>query len=208
MSKQICNCCHEHKEHKSWKAYTCNDCLDKGLKYCPSCDSTQPISNFYKNGHTIRSYCKECENIRSLNNKQSTGYYSRPEVRKKRNEDSSLCKRAKYTFDEEYRLAEIIRCHERRQISTVNSLTPTEWLEAIEAFDKTCAYCGSIHNLTMDHVIAVSNGGTAHKSNIIPACSSCNSSKQASDMVEWYTKQIFYSKERLDNILKFLRTRR
>lgn len=70
MSKQICNCCHEHKEHKSWKAYTCNDCLDKGLKYCPSCDSTQPISNFYKNGHTIRSYCKECENIRSLNNKQ------------------------------------------------------------------------------------------------------------------------------------------
>lgn len=36
----------------------------------------------------------------------------------------------------------------------------------------------------------------------------CNSSKQNKDMIQWYTDQIFYNKNRLEAILKFIRTRR
>lgn len=64
------------------------------------------------------------------------------------------------------------------------------------------------HNLTMDHVVPISKGGKTTIDNVIPACSSCNSSKQARDIIEWYTSQPFYSKNRLDNIIKFVTTRR
>lgn len=204
----MCSACNEIKEHKSWKAYTCNECLAVGLKYCPKCGQTKDITEFHKNGSTLRSFCKECENKRSILNKESTGYYSRPEVRAKRNEDSRLHKQAKYKFDEEYRVAELIRCHNRRALVSETTLTPLEWLSIVEQFNHYCAYCGTRHNLTMDHIVPISKGGKTTADNIVPACSSCNSSKQAEDVVEWYTKQVFYNKDRLDSIIKFVTARR
>jgi 5-methylcytosine-specific restriction endonuclease McrA len=205
---KICNVCNTYKEHRSWKAYTCNECLDNGMKYCPACARVMSISDFHKNGTTLRSFCKSCENRRSIVSKESTGYYARPEVKAKRNEDSRLCKQAKYKFDAEYRAAEIIRCHERRELVTELSVSPLQWLEIVAQFNGVCAYCGSPHNLTMDHVVPISKGGKTTIDNVIPACSSCNSSKQARDIIEWYTSQPFYSKNRLDNIIKFVTTRR
>lgn len=189
---KVCQVCGKMKEHASWKAYTCNDCLCDGLKYCPKCETARPIADFHKNGKTLRSFCKKCENKRSMHNKKSTGYYARPEVIAKRNEDSRLCKRAKYKFDEEYRIAEIIRCNNRRLLSASASISTSQWLDTIHAFNSECAYCGSRKRLTMDHVVPVSKGGKTTLDNIIPACTRCNSSKQAADMVEWYTKQIFF----------------
>ena len=206
--QKVCHVCDEMKEHKSWKAYTCNDCLDNGTKFCPACGRIMFINDFHKNGNTLRSFCKTCENKRSMSNKEATGYYKRPDVKAKRNEDSRLCKQAKYKFDEEYRAAEIIRCHKRRELTTEASMAPLEWLSIVEQFSSACAYCGSEHNLTMDHIVPVSKGGRTTPDNVIPACSSCNSSKQAQDIVEWYTKQPFYSKSRLDSIIKFVTARR
>ena len=199
---KVCHVCGKEKEHKSWKATTCNDCLADGLKWCSSCKQVKRVGDFHKNGHTLRSFCKKCECTRSLTSKEATGYYRRPDVRKRRNEDSRLCKRAKYLYDEEYRTAELVRCHNRRAAAT-GSLTTEEWLAACEAFDLRCAYCGSTCKLTMDHVVPVSNGGVTEADNIVPACQSCNSSKQNKDIIEWYTAQPFYSKSRLEIILKF-----
>lgn len=207
MQKRCC-ACNEIKEHKSWKAYTCNECLAAGIKYCPKCGQTKAITEFHKNGSTLRSFCKKCEIKRSILSKESTGYYRRPEVRAKRNEDSRLCKQAKYRFDEEYRVAELIRCHNRRKLVTETTLTPLEWLSIVEQFNHSCAYCGTKHNLTMDHIVPISKGGKTTPNNVIPACSSCNSSKQAEDVVEWYTKQVFYNKDRLESIIKFVTSRR
>ena len=43
--------------------------------------------------------------------------------------------------------------------------------------DKKCLKCGSHDNLTIDHVIPVSMGGTNHHSNLQLLCRSCNSIK-------------------------------
>jgi len=43
-----------------------------------------------------------------------------------------------------------------------------------------CVYCGSKHNLTLDHVVAAEHGGTNDASNLVTACRSCNSRKGAS----------------------------
>jgi 5-methylcytosine-specific restriction endonuclease McrA len=40
-----------------------------------------------------------------------------------------------------------------------------------------CQYCGSTHNLTLDHVIPKSKGGKTSWENLITACQRCNSNK-------------------------------
>lgn len=201
---KVCRVCGQEKEHKSWKATTCNDCLGTGVKWCSSCETIQPLANFHKNGRTIRSSCRTCECRRSLGAKAASGYAQRPDVKARRTENSRLSKRRRYTSDEQYRIAEINRCHNRRK-NTEGAITADEWRNACEAFNFTCAYCGSERKLTMDHVIAVNKGGKTESANIVPACQSCNSSKQDKDMIEWYTKQLFYSKGRLESIIKYVK---
>ncbi|GAB4343970.1 MAG: HNH endonuclease [Flammeovirgaceae bacterium] len=40
-----------------------------------------------------------------------------------------------------------------------------------------CVYCGSNEDLTLDHVLPRSRGGTSTWSNLVTACRSCNSKK-------------------------------
>lgn len=82
-----------------------------------------------------------------------------------------------------------------------NSLTVDEWNESVEYFNNECAYCGrNAETLHQDHVIPISKGGGYIKSNIIPACPSCNFSKNRADMETWYKKQSFFSQLKLDKI--------
>lgn len=76
--------------------------------------------------------------------------------------------------------------------------------ERFRQFDNACAYCGNPENLTLDHVVALFNGGLDEISNIIPACYSCNSSKQISKLEDWYGRQLFFKEERLNKIQSVL----
>jgi len=51
-----------------------------------------------------------------------------------------------------------------------------------------CVYCGSTDNLTIDHIIPINKGGTQNPKNLIRACRSCNSAKNASFFIDWYIK--------------------
>lgn len=67
-----------------------------------------------------------------------------------------------------------------------NDLTYAQWLEILAAYDYRCVYCPAscpdckkrTHKLTQDHVTPISKGGHHTRSNIVPACGSCNSSKR------------------------------
>lgn len=56
-----------------------------------------------------------------------------------------------------------------------------QWRELLDAYGHRCAYCGIAFSAdirpTRDHIVALVNGGHHTKSNIVPACQSCNSSK-------------------------------
>lgn len=48
-----------------------------------------------------------------------------------------------------------------------------------------CAYCGSTHDLSRDHVVPKSRGGSLDPSNIVIACRNCNSAKGNRTPEEW-----------------------
>lgn len=87
----------------------------------------------------------------------------------------------------------------------INDFTAKNWSSCIEYFDHSCAYCGKYSEaLEQEHFIPVYNGGHFTKNNILPACRTCNASKNNRDYFEWYSAQKFFSEERHLKILKYL----
>lgn len=70
--------------------------------------------------------------------------------------------------------------HRARKVGLPHTLTKEEWRSIKEAYKGRCAYCGKRGKLTQDHVIPLSKGGGTVRDNIVPACRSCNSSKNDS----------------------------
>jgi hypothetical protein len=79
-----------------------------------------------------------------------------------------------------------------------------------------CAYCGfklrpshlghHPRAATVDHVMPVVNGGLDESCNVVPACWTCNTTKNASPMEEWYRAQPFFSEARLAKIRRHTST--
>lgn len=93
------------------------------------------------------------------------------------------------------------RRHEKREDF---ALTDDEWVQTVTHFGGCCAYCGSEARLTYDHFIPFSKGGSFTKNNVIPACRSCNGSKNNNDFNEWYVRQPFFNEERRCTILDYV----
>lgn len=91
-----------------------------------------------------------------------------------------------------------------RKNSLISNFTTDQWQQCLTHFNHQCAYCGSTESLEQEHVIPVSRGGHYTPDNIIPACRSCNASKNNKIMQDWFTQHEIYSVERMANILKYV----
>lgn len=54
---------------------------------------------------------------------------------------------------------------------------------------QSCCYCGSADHLSVDHLIPRKKGGLDNGDNMVWACRTCNSSKGATDVLEWLLKR-------------------
>lgn len=204
-------------------------------KFCTKCGIEKPATAEWfsrqKSGKDgLRANCKECRKIIYQNNKEHVKYTSKKY--KQENKESTKLYADKYRKNnkkksEEWRKdnKENIKkrmsayCKEnldsykiynqtRRALaqSLPSTLTLSEWQSTKEHFNHECAYCGKkLKNLAQDHVIPLSKGGGYTKGNIIPSCKSCNNSKRASNMKAWYTTGPYFSIERYNKILAFIK---
>lgn len=53
-------------------------------------------------------------------------------------------------------------------------------------YGKRCCYCGADGRLSLDHLLPRARGGLDSADNLVWACRSCNSSKGARDVLDWY----------------------
>lgn len=78
------------------------------------------------------------------------------------------------------------------------------WRKSIkEHWNQKCAYCGSDENLTLDHIIPRSKGGSNKITNVICACKECNNDKGHEHWSDWYLRQDFFTTERLSDIINW-----
>jgi 5-methylcytosine-specific restriction endonuclease McrA len=93
----------------------------------------------------------------------------------------------------------------RRRARKVAATSPickvtAETITKRKALIKGCAYCGTDARLTLDHVVALADGGLHVPSNLVGACSCCNSSKQDKPVEAWFRAQPFFSEQRWQRI--------
>lgn len=78
------------------------------------------------------------------------------------------------------------------------------WREAIKAeWDYSCAYCGSQHHLTLDHVQPKIRGGHNITSNVVPACLKCNQSKGSNHWLSWWIGQECFDYNNFSKVLSW-----
>jgi HNH endonuclease len=66
-----------------------------------------------------------------------------------------------------------------------------------QRFGGACAYCGCVPRfLTLDHVVARSQGGLDVKSNLAAVCQRCNKSKGSRPLWVWWQASSCWNEER------------
>lgn len=93
-----------------------------------------------------------------------------------------------------------------RKLSLPYTFTDEQWEVAKIHFNNSCCYCGEKKPLAREHFIPVNDEGGYIKSNIVPSCQRCNSSKGVKKFKTWYHIYKFYDKDREKITLEYLAT--
>ena len=200
------------------------------FKQCSKCREILHVSKFnkYKYGkYGAKAECKECQH--EYNKKYREEH--REEIKKynkKWFEDNpkkvrEYDKKYKESHKEEikersrnYRKnnpEKIFNQQNRRRLKEENrgrGINKIQWYEMMNFFDWKCAYSGekmednkTTNGRTVDHIVALDNGGENEPWNIVPMKKGYNTSKHTKDMLEWYLEQPFFSIERLTKIYEW-----
>ena len=90
--------------------------------------------------------------------------------------------------------------------ATSSSDAKRMWRQSIkEKWNHKCAYCESTEYLTIDHIIPQCKGGSDLLTNVVCCCRFCNNSKSHIDWEEWYYNQDFFTEEKYDAIIKWMK---
>lgn len=174
-------------------------------KICPKCKNLHARTV----GQRLASYCHSCHNEYIRNWRSSSGYrtdsvrkYFREYMRRWREQPEVLKAerargRAYARANREKRIEYNLRIGRPNRFGADGSYSYSEWEEKLAHYHYKCAYCGSEENITRDHDVPLSRGGTNHILNIIPACSRCNSRKgnlTRTEFYAWMKKRGLHSK--------------
>ncbi|OYW10068.1 MAG: HNH endonuclease [Acidobacteriia bacterium 12-62-4] len=87
------------------------------------------------------------------------------------------------------RRARAARRRKRRMDNVEHDLSNEQWAALLQAWGG-CAYCGvNDQPLQRDCVLAISRGGRYTVDNVVPACSSCNTSKCNEEVTAWLRRK-------------------
>lgn len=192
------------------------------MKRCSKCGKIQPLENFGKNKNAtdgLNYQCKSCLKEYRIQHKEERKIYDKKYCAEhkeeiaaydrqyyQKNKEKLLAYQQQYLKTEKGKAVAKAHSHKRNAQKQNNGgeFTADEWLMLCSEFDNKCAYCGAETKLTADHIYPLSKGGVNKISNIIPVCQSCNSSKHAHTLKDWYPKQPFFSQERYDKIIDYI----
>lgn len=203
--------------------------IKSGYKMCTKCLSVLPASMGYfgksKRGkYGIGSICKSCAkayratNSEAIKETKRKHYVSNQDYYKSKTkewykENKGKAKEYNKKYVAAYRktehgkhtLRKNYQAYLTKKRGNISLLSVEDWEKCLKYFDYKDAYTGlPMKVISQDHVIPLSKGGMYVKSNIVPCELSINSSKNDSDMEEWYLKQPFFSKQRLNKIYKWI----
>lgn len=162
-------------------------------KECTICKVSKPYNKEYFYSNKSRKY--GLDNICKVCRREVVREYKRNN-REKINKAHSEYKKKNRDYFNVYE-----QKRRSRQKKLAASFTYKDWQSVLNTFDHSCAYCGSATEIQQEHYIPVASGGAYTKDNIIPACATCNMSKNDKNIIVWYKTRSYYAGERMDKII-------
>jgi 5-methylcytosine-specific restriction endonuclease McrA len=174
-----------------------------GYKVCSKCGVDRPVSDYYrepKKNDGLSYACRGCTLIRSTEWAERNQGRRRETDQKKRiryladGRDRTYARRWRARHPNHYkeyyrrnfeRDRDKLWLRDQRRRARLAGLpwnfSKEDKADVMEMFEHECAFCGSVNELTMEHVVPVDrrdvlNPGTV-RGNIIPLCKLCNDSK-------------------------------
>ena len=181
------------RSHKAGGAWKCNQCRNKAFQLktgakprilAPLKSDSPPICQKHKCNFVWRN-CKSIE---------AKGQWQCPECSKER---TSKWRKANSSKN----CARVQRRRARKHNATVPGRHVTAAIEAErKALFGGCCFCDSQEKLTLEHMVALNNGGLHVEENLFGSCKSCNSSKNDKPVEQWFRSQPFFSVERWERL--------
>ena len=81
------------------------------------------------------------------------------------------------------------KARRRRALKNGATIGPVDEAAIYEQGGHMCLYCGATEDLTIDHIVALDNGGPHCEDNLLVACGRCNSSKGTKPLEDWLQTQ-------------------
>lgn len=96
-----------------------------------------------------------------------------------------------------------------KEESQGSGISKDQWYEMMEFFEWKCAYSGEYlggNSLqrSIDHIVPLDKGGINEAWNCVPMIKNYNSGKCNKEMLDWYTQQPFFNKDRLGKIYEWI----
>lgn len=185
-------------------------------KICTKCKTEKPLNDFGNEKRTRdgkRADCKDCYKKMKKNWIEKNPNYFKEWHENNPNYRSDVYRKNIDREKEANRIWRInnkelcrIKSAKRRQLERKlpYNYSQQDWEETLNYFSDECCYCGSKESIQQDHFIPAEKGGAFIKSNIVPACYSCNASKKDKNFEEWYSEKSFYDEIRESEILNFV----
>lgn len=190
LAKGLCNGCYDKQLKKRLPTIHCATCGEStanfGRGMCARCYSNWRYHNNPKKWAEQQSASakknpereKAAEHKRYLKRKASGETQMRSHLYYQRHPDKVSEANRKYRKNNPRKAAHYVQIRQARLASLPHTLTEKEWIEILERYNHSCAYCGEkVTPLHREHKLPASRGGGYTKDNIVPACLRCNSRK-------------------------------
>lgn len=179
--------------------------MDNDTKICKDCKLEKAHSEFYGSWSTKDKksvYCKLCHRVRGREQKRKyrqtdigKAKHREEEQKRRRNNTDHVRALGKVTNNRykannpEARKISVSKSqHKRRAQKEANGIYLVSNEFYAQLYASPCVMCGTLENITADHIIPISRGGTESEGNLQPLCGTCNSSKNNKLMSEWRYK--------------------
>ena len=199
-------------------------------KKCADCKELKTINNFYSQTFTnaqgieyesIKPYCKPCGIERSKDwseknperRKELKNSHNSKDTERDKRRISSAARRESGEYAEWQRnnKDKLYEYSQYRRSNKNHDISEQEWLECLDYFNFSCAYCGLTEEEHIErhsqqlHKEHVEHEGVNDITNCVPSCKVCNGGKWESELNEWYNSEnSIYSKQRYNRIVKWL----
>jgi 5-methylcytosine-specific restriction endonuclease McrA len=194
IPQKVCHKC--HKEKSAAEFGKCKANKDGLQRWCLQCHKEYRDANKGRINQSRRERWKNDPDYRQRKLRQSKRYVTREaehmreyyhqydiaraerkyQYRHNRRDLDNALRRKRMAKNPAYNR---IMCRQRqeRQRNAPGDHTAEQWEALLDKYGRRCLACGSTENLTKDHIVPLSKGGSNSIDNLQPLCISCNARK-------------------------------